>query len=311
MPYTNIISRTDADALIPREAADEVIKATAQASAALQLCRTVRMSRKVRDQPVLSALPVSYWVADGGPAPASLKQTSEAAWAGVVLTAEELAVVVPVEDAVLADADYPVWDELREPLGQAFAMRLDAAVFAGTDKPASWPTAIIPGATAAGNVVVANNPPEEGGVYGDAEEVLEAVENDGFDSTAWAAARGLRGRIRKARSAGGELLGEGTTDSLWSLPISYAVAGSIPAPGVAVAGDFTMAVLGIRQDITVRVFTEGVITDDTGAVKLNLMQQDSSALRAVARYGFAVAVPATLTEGGGGTAYPFAVLNSA
>ena len=82
-------------------------------------------------QPVLSAAPVAYWVTTG------LKQTSEAAWAGVMLTAEEIAVVIPVQDEVLADAEFPIWDELRDPIGQAFAQKLDAAIFAGTDKPAS------------------------------------------------------------------------------------------------------------------------------------------------------------------------------
>ena len=45
-----------------------------------------------------------------------------------------------------------IWAELRDPIGQAFAQVLDAAVFAGTYNPASCPEAIIPAAVAAGNV---------------------------------------------------------------------------------------------------------------------------------------------------------------
>jgi hypothetical protein len=56
------------------------------------------------------------------------------------------------------------------------------------------------------------------------------------------------------------------------------------------------ALIGVRQDIQFRVFDTGVITDDTGAVIMNLLQEDKLALRCVARFGFNVAVPATLTE---------------
>ncbi len=78
---------------------------------------------------------------------------------------------------------------------------------------------------------------------------------------------------------------------------------------LAVAGDWSMAVIGVRQDMRVEVFREGVISDDTGKVILNLMQQDSAALRATGRFAFQVAVPVTLTAGG--TRYPFAVMNAA
>ena len=62
MSFGQIIGRQDADALIPVETAGQIISATARASAALTLCRSARMSAKVAKQPVLSALPVAYWI---------------------------------------------------------------------------------------------------------------------------------------------------------------------------------------------------------------------------------------------------------
>jgi hypothetical protein len=121
---------------------------------------------------------------------------------------------------------------------------------------------------------------------------------------------GLRALLRSARSATGESLGEGTMSEVWDLPIEYAVAGTVPAPTLAVAGEWSLCLLGVRQDITFKVFDQDVITDDTGAIVLNLMQQDMLALRCVGRFGFNVAVPATLTEGATGTPYPFGVLNA-
>jgi hypothetical protein len=50
---------------------------------------------------VLSALPVAYWVnGDTG-----LKQTTDAAWAGLMLEAEEIATILPVPEAVVDDAE--------------------------------------------------------------------------------------------------------------------------------------------------------------------------------------------------------------
>ena len=57
-----------------------------------------------------------------------------------------------------------------------------------------------------------------------------------------------------------------------------------------------MAVVGVRQDLTFEVFRDGVISDENGVVKINLMQQDMVAIRVVGRYGYATAVPATATE---------------
>src|SRR4029450_5794929 len=105
------------------------------------------MTSKLYRSPVLSLLPQAYWLSSD----TGLKQTSEAAFQGLDLTAEEIAVLIPIPEAVLDDASYDVWGELRDPIAQAIAVKLDAAIFAGTEKPASWPEAIIPAAIAALN----------------------------------------------------------------------------------------------------------------------------------------------------------------
>jgi hypothetical protein len=61
-------------------------------------------------------------------------------------------------------------------------------------------------------------------------------------------------------------------------------------------GDWSKAIVGIRQDITTKIFTEGVISDANGVVILNLMQQDSIAMRMTMRLAYAVANPVTIMQ---------------
>ncbi|MBP0095036.1 hypothetical protein, partial [Prescottella equi] len=75
-----------------------------------------------------------------------------------------------------------------------------------------------------------------------------------------------------------------------------------------IAADWSKVIVGIRQDVTFDLFSEGVISDASGKVILNLMQQDSKALRVVFRVGFQVANPLTRLNGTEATRYPAGVL---
>ena len=68
--------------------------------------------------------------------------------------------------------------------------------------------------------------------------------------------------------------------------------------------------VGVRQDITYKVFDQGVISDTEGNVVYNLMQQDAQAMRVVMRVGFAVANPLTRIAAKG-SQYPAGFLTPA
>lgn len=177
--------------------------AATQESAALTLCRNAQLSTKLNVQPVLSALPVAYWVAgDTG-----LKQTTEAAWQGVTLTAEEIACIVPIPEAVVDDSSFDAWGELRPALAEAIAQVLDAAVFGGINKLASWPAAIEPAAITAGSTAeVGTSTPAQGGIVGDIGSAFDAVEAAGYQVSGVAAVAAMKGLLRKARDANGQRL---------------------------------------------------------------------------------------------------------
>src|SRR5688572_8744956 len=109
MPYDNLISRTDAGALIPEEVSNAFLQGLDNQSAALQGFTRVPVGRAQVRFPVLSALPVAYFVSgDTG-----LKQTSEVNWDNKYLNIEEIAVIIPIPESVLDDADMPIWSQVR------------------------------------------------------------------------------------------------------------------------------------------------------------------------------------------------------
>lgn len=146
----NIITRTDAEALIPIESSREIIQAVQHESSALSLMRKLpNMSAKQTKMPIMSALPVAGFISgDNG-----LKPVSSASWENKYITAEEIAVVIPIPEAVLDDAEYDIWAELKPSIISAFGKTIDGAVLFSTEKPASWPEGIAADAIAKGKTV--------------------------------------------------------------------------------------------------------------------------------------------------------------
>src|SRR5690242_6351074 len=98
--FDSIVSRSSGAADLPEEVAGEIITGTLNESAVLRLANKVVTTSKDSRIPVLSALPEAYWVAgDTG-----LKSTSSFSFGFQSVIAEEMAVIVPIPDAVLADS---------------------------------------------------------------------------------------------------------------------------------------------------------------------------------------------------------------
>lgn len=310
MAYDNIISRTDAAALMPEDVAREIIGNVPQTSAALSLFRNRPMSRAQTRLPVKSALPTAYFVTgDTG-----LKQTTEVNWDDVYLNVEEIACIVPIPENVFDDADYDVWGEIQPDIEEAVGLALDGAVFFGANKPASWPDSIAAGAVAAGNVVArGTNNAAAGGIAGDINDLMGKVEDDGFDVNGFVAKRSIRSKLRGARDTTGQKLMDLAQNEIEGAPVKYAMAGQWPSGASAAemfAGDWTQGIIGVRQDITYKILTESVIQDNAGNILYNLSQQDMIAMRVKARFAFAVPNPINRENSDSGTRYPFSVLRS-
>ncbi|MEM4406544.1 MAG: phage major capsid protein [Candidatus Methanomethylicaceae archaeon] len=328
MPYNSLIDRTEAGALIPEEISREIIQGVVSRSVVLSMARRLPdMTAKQQKVPVLSSLPSAYFVSgDTG-----LKQTSEVVWQNKYLVAEEVAVIIPIPEAVLDDASYDIWGEIRPRIEEAFGSVIDKAVLLGTGIPSSWETnmggAGVLGAAPSSHKVDLSNAESngkdlydvllgEGGVFG-------LVEEDGFKVTGAVAALTLRSKLRGLREkvyngtslipAGAPLftvsMQEPNRYLLDGVPIEFPGNGSVdPSTALMFVGDWSNLVYSIRQDVTYKVLTEAVITDNTNAIIYNLAQQDMVALRAVMRLGVALPNPATAANSNPSTRFPFAVL---
>ena len=313
MAYDNITSRTDVAALIPEDVSMAMMANLQTLSAARGLFTNITVPRNQTRFPVLSALPVAYFVnGDTG-----LKQTTEMSWANKYLNIEEIAAILPVPDNVVADMDADIWGTAQPLLEQAIARLLDAAIFFGTNKPASWPTAIVPAAVAAGNTVNvgANATAALGGIAEDINDTMATVEADGYDVNGFVAERSFRALLRGARDANGQRLLDinGNVDNVEGIRVNYAMPGLWPTgSGTArlIAGDFNQGILAIRSDVSFKMFDQGVIQDNTGGINFNLMQQDMQAMRVTFRVGFEVANPINYDQPTEGSRYPFAVLRT-
>ena len=309
--YNSLISRTDAAALIPEEVSREIIQAVPESSAVMRLARRLpNMSRKQRRMPVLSGLVTAYFVTgDNG-----LKQTSEAAWENKYINAEELAVIVPIPEAVLDDVDYDVWAEIRPNIVEAFGKAFDQAVLLGTNAPDDWPDDLVTGATSASHTITLGTGADlyddimsEGGV-------ISKVEEDGFGVTGHVAALTMRAKLRGLRDDNGVPIFNRTVQaaSMYELdgaPVEFPRNGSMDAAtALMFTGDWTQLVYAMRQDITYKVLTEAVIQDGSGTIVYNLAQQDMVALRAVMRLGWQLPNPINRVNTSSSTRYPFSVL---
>ena len=312
-----IIDRNSLSGLIPEPVAREIMQGAVAESAVLRMARRLpNMTSKTQSINVLESLPTAYWVnsepTDGTAASQdSFKQTTKMAWANKKIHAEEIAVIVPIPEAVLDDSSYDIWGEIRPRLTEAFGKLIDAAVLFGTNKPTTWREGLLPSILSAGNNVVATDDVFQDimGVDG----LIAKVEEDGFIPNGTMAAIQMRGRLRGLVDQTGQPIFKSdmqgaTRYALDGMDTYFPNNGAFdPTKALAITGDWNQLMYAIRQDMTFKIFTEGVIQNPTtGAIEYNLMQNDMVALRAVMRLGWEVANPVTAFNAELSNPFPFA-----
>ena len=306
----NITNRADAEAIIREQVVSNIFQDAPKHSVFLSMAKKLpNMTSNQTRMRVLDFLPTAYWVnGDTG-----MKQTTRQAWDNVFINAGELAVIVPISDAVLSDAEFDIFGEVTPRVMEAIGQKVDAAVIFGDNRPAEWGLDIISRARQAGN----NVSPATGKDYYDLilgeNGVFAKVEDDGYGVTGALAPMNFKSKLRGLRDTTGQPIFKSNMQdvarySLDGAPITFPENGAFYANiAQLVVGDFSQAVYAIRQDITVKILDQGVIQDpDTKEIIYNLAQQDMTALRIVFRMGWALPNPATrLNEDRTGCAFAY------
>ena len=306
----NITNRADAEAIIREQVVSNIFQDAPKHSVFLSMAKKLpNMTSNQTRMRVLDFLPTAYWVnGDTG-----MKQTTRQAWDNVFINAGELAVIVPISDAVLSDAEFDIFGEVTPRVMEAIGQKVDAAVIFGDNRPAEWGLDIISRARQAGN----NVSPTTGKDYYDLilgeNGVFSKVEDDGYGVTGALAPMNFKSKLRGLRDKTGQPIFKSNMQdvarySLDGAPITFPENGAFYANiAQLVVGDFSQAVYAIRQDITVKILDQGVIQDpDTKEIIYNLAQQDMTALRIVFRMGWALPNPATrLNEDRTGCAFAY------
>ena len=294
--FNDLITRTDVP--IPTEEVGELLKVMPEESVLLKRARRQPMSTKTVKQTIMTTFPDAYWV-DGD---TGLKQTTKQSFSQPTMTAEELAVIAVVPDAVIDDSSLPIWATLRPFLAEAIGKKVDQAAIYGIDKPASWPLALVPGAIAAGVITPGNlaaTPADERKDAGQlvADLGLKMARDAGANLSGLIAQAGTAWELDRIRDADRRPIYDGVAGALRGVPFDELKNGAwsdvgtgdtaVPLIGV----DWSQVYVGIRQDITVKLLDQAVISDANGKVIFNLAQQDAKALRVVFRVGYQAIMP--------------------
>lgn len=290
------ITRSEVAGLIQDAYSTDFLGAAVDSSVALQAFPTVSMGTKTERLPVLATIPHADWVTESSQEGAGTKPTSKATWQNKVLVAEEVAVIIPVHENVIDDATEDVLGEITKLGGQAMGYALDAAVFFGVGKPATWTDPdLFTAATTGGNLTQVSTTDLKSDLVGAILQNAGMVIGDGeFEPDTLIARRSLRMQLANLRATDGSPIylpslssAPGAMDQVAGLNARWSrgtVKGDKPvfdaSKAVALVADSTAVRIGVRQDITVKFLDQATV----GGV--NLAEKDMVALRFKARYAY-------------------------
>lgn len=309
----SLIDRTGAESLIPVQEANEIIQGTITQSAVLSRGRKLaNMTSKQYKVPVLDMLPIAYFVnGDTGQ-----KKTSKMAWDKKFIVAEEIAVIVPIPEAVLDDSEYDIWAEVKPRITEAFGKVIDGAILFDAEKPSTWRDGLVATATKAGTVVTLNTQDDLFDKIMAEDGVIAKVEDCGYFVNGHMADISMRAKLRGLKDNNGQPLFKSdmqgsTSYALDGSPINFPNNGAFDkSKALMISGDFSQLVYSIRQDITFKLFTEGVVQNTDGSIAYNLMQNDMVALRAVMRLGWEIPNPINALKTDKAKRCPFVIMKA-
>lgn len=285
----------------------DLLSAATSASVIASTARVVSMGNRSTKLPVLATLPTAKFV--GTSDADRTKPTSSVGWEHKSLSAQEIAVVIPVRQEDLEDASADLLAEVARLGGEAIGRTLDAAILFGDGKPVEWQSpSLIEAATAAGNVFQVGTGADD--LAGSFYQAAGAIADGGYEPSAMAARSSLKYRLANLRGTDNASIfipslnaGVDASDSVAGLNASWSTNGAWDSTKAeAIVYDPTRVILGIRTDIQVS-FADQATVDG-----ISLFENDMVALRFRARYGYALG---DVTQNDGRKTTPVSVVTPA
>lgn len=294
-----MISRSNAETLIDEQVSREIIEGAIKSSKAMSMFRRLpNMTSNKTKMRVLDSLPLVYWQGSDN----SRKKLTKMAWDKKYITAEEMAVIVPIPENVLDDADYDIWGEVKPRIQEAMGKKFDQAVFTGDDKPAGFRADLLTSALNAGATVTPLST-----LYLSLDKAMSFVEESGYNVTGVLGGMNVKSAFRTMVDNNGQPIKGTEIDSLSKAYVDNGAWDKTKAQ--MLVGDFSQAVYAIRQDITFKVLDQAVIQDpSSGEILYNLAQDDMVALRVTMRLGWEVPNPINSLQPDEAVRFPFAVI---
>ena len=217
---------------------------------------------------------------------------------------------------MLDDSEYDIWAEVKPRVTEAFGRVIDGAALFGVDKPSTWREDLVTTATKAKAFVTLGASDNLYDKIMAEDGVIAKVEGSGYLVNGHLADISMRAKLRGLKDEVGNPIFksdmQGTTQyALDGSPMNFPNNGAFDkTKALMISGDFSQLVYSIRQDITFKLFTEGVVQNSDGSIAYNLMQNDMVALRAVMRLGWEIPNPINSIEKDKTKRCPFAVLKA-
>lgn len=283
------ITRDDVATLIQEEYSSALLTTAAASSGVLSAFGRVNLGTKVTNLPVLTALPEAEWVGESATDADGVKPTSKATWGNRQFIVEELAVIVPVHENVLDDADEELLTSITASGGTAMGKKLDEAVIFGKDKPTTWTSKSLLGAAYDDDAVfTVSATPGVDDLAGSIYQAAESVDDSGADPNVILTRSGLRFALANLRNAQGAPIYQATiaangsmSEAIAGLDASFIKNGAWDRTlATAIVADRSKVLIGVRQDITVKYLTEATVGG------INLAERDMVAFRFKARYAY-------------------------
>jgi HK97 family phage major capsid protein len=267
----------DYESLLPRNVSRDVVQAVTSQSVVLQLGRRIAFPAGELTIPVTSVAPSGQFV---NPSYGGKKKASTIEWQAEAVSAEEVAVLVPLPDSFIADSSFPVWATVQSAVAGAFAKAIDDAVLWGVGAPASWPpTGIVPTTPLNGTDVL------------DAiDQGLAAVEQTGVRPDGIASGLGILSALRGAYKALPAPPSIAPSEQLYGLPVQVSESWDASRAD-AVVGAWQYLLVAVREDLTVEFSDSAVLTDASGGIVLSAFESDQTVGRFRMRLGVLLGKP--------------------